>query len=288
MNVTPRAIATVAGIVVAGAIGLSVVGGAFYTIDEGSRGVILRTGKVVGTATPGLGIKAPIIDSVVEMNVQSLAQVYEGVLAYSADQQTAAMKISVNFRVPADQVATVYSDFGSIDGMLQRLLDRQVPEEVKGVFGKFTAATAIKERERLSAEINAAIKKSVVGPIVIESVQLENLDFSDAYEKSIEQRMLAEVEVQKVLQNAEREKVQANIKVIQAQAEADSKLAQAKAEADSIRLKGEAEAQAIRQRGAALAQNPNLVDLVKAERWDGALPTTMIPGGATPMLNVSK
>jgi regulator of protease activity HflC (stomatin/prohibitin superfamily) len=288
MNMTPRVIATVAGAVVAGVVGLSVIGGAFYTIDEGSRGVILRTGKVVGTATPGLGFKLPVVDSVVEMNVQSLSQVYEGVLAYSADQQTAAMKISVNFRVPADQVSTVYSDYGSIDGMLQRLVDRQVPEEVKGVFGKFTAATAIKERERLSAEINAAIKKSVTGPIIIESVQLENLDFSDAYEKSIEQRMLAEVEVQKVLQNAEREKVQAGIKVIQAQAEADSKLAQAKAEADAIKLRGEAEAQAIRQRGAALAQNPNLVDLVKAERWDGVLPTTMIPGGATPMLNVSK
>ena len=288
MNVTPRAIGVAVGAVVAGVIGLSVLGGSLYTVDQGERGVILRNGAVVGTAEPGLGFKAPVIDRVVEINVQSLAQVYNNVLAYSADQQTASMRVSVSFRVPADKVEQVYSDFGGISGMLERLVDRQVPEEVKAVFGKFNAATAIKERDRLSAEINAAIKNSIKGPLIIESVQLENLDFSDAYEQSIEQRMLAEVEVQKVQQNAEREKVQAQIVVIQAQAEADSKLAQAKAEADAIKLRGEAEAQAIRVRGAALAQNPNLPELVKAERWNGKLPETMIPGGATPMLNVSK
>lgn len=288
MNVTPRAIGVAVGAVVAGVVGLSVLGGSLYTVDQGVRGVILRNGAVVGTADPGLGFKAPVIDRVVEINVQSLAQVYNNVLAYSADQQTASMRISVSFRVPADKVEQVYTDFGGISGMLERLVDRQVPEEVKSVFGKFNAATSIKERDRLSAEINAAIKGAIKGPLVIESVQVENLDFSDAYEQSIEQRMLAEVEVQKVQQNAEREKVQAQIVVIQAQAEADSRLAQAKAEADAIKLRGEAEAQAIRVRGAALAQNPNLPELVKAERWNGKLPVTMIPGGATPMLNVSK
>lgn len=286
MKVTPKSIASIVAGFVVGIAGLSVLGGTFYTIDQGERGVVLRNGAVVGTADPGLGFKMPVIDRVVEVNVQSLAQVYNNVLAYSADQQTASMRVSVSFRVPADKVEQVYSDFGGVSGMLERLVDRQVPEEVKAVFGKFNAATAIKERDRLSAEINQAIKNSIKGPIIIESVQLENLDFSDAYEQSIEQRMLAEVEVQKVQQNAEREKVQAQIVVIQAQAEADSKLAQARAEADAIKLKGDAEAQAIRARGNALSQNPNLTELVKAERWDGQLPTTMIPGGATPMLSV--
>lgn len=286
MKFTPKSIASIVAGFVVSIAGLSVLGGTFYTIDQGERGVVLRNGAVVGTADPGLGFKMPVIDRVVEVNVQSLAQVYNNVLAYSADQQTASMRVSVSFRVPADKVEQVYSDFGGVSGMLERLVDRQVPEEVKAVFGKFNAATAIKERDRLSAEINQAIKNSIKGPIIIESVQLENLDFSDAYEQSIEQRMLAEVEVQKVQQNAEREKVQAQIVVIQAQAEADSKLAQAKAEADAIKLKGDAEAQAIRARGNALSQNPNLTELVKAERWDGQLPTTMIPGGATPMLSV--
>lgn len=280
----------VVGYVVAALVALIVLvvaGGSFYTIDQGQRGVILRTGKVVDTADPGLGFKLPIVDTVVEMSVQTQARVWKEVMAYSKDQQTATMALSVNYRIPADQVTAVYSEWGGEDGIVSRLLDRQVPEEVKNVFGRFNAATSIQERERLSAEVQMAIQNAVKGrPLIVESVQIENIDFSEAYENSIEQRMLAEVEVQKVQQNAEREKVQAEIKVIQAQAQADSQLAQAKAEAESIKMKGEAEAQAIRQRGQALAQNPNLVNLVQAERWNGELPTTMVPGSTVPFLSV--
>jgi regulator of protease activity HflC (stomatin/prohibitin superfamily) len=254
---------------------MSVIGDSFYTIDEGERGVILRNGKVIGTATPGLNFKLPIVDSVSPIVVQSLAVVHKGVLAYSQDQQTANMQVSINFRIPADRVTEVYSQYGSIDNMTSRLIDRQLPEEVKAVFGKFNAATAIKERDRLSAEIQAAVQKAVVGPIVIESVQLENVDFSDAYEKSIEDRMLAEVEVQKIQQNAEREKVQAEIIVIKA-----------KAETDATKMRGDAEAHAINARGKALRDNPSLVELVAAEKWNGVLPTTMVPGSAVPFINV--
>jgi regulator of protease activity HflC (stomatin/prohibitin superfamily) len=274
--------------IVAGVIGLVAVGGSFYTVDQGERGVILRNGAVVGTAEPGLGFKLPIIDSVRSVTVQTQARLYENVMVYSRDQQTAELQISVNYRLPADQVEQVYSDFGGQAGIVSRLLDRQVPENVKNVFGRFNAVTSIQERGRLTFEIQEAIQKAVTGPMIIESVQIENIDFSDAYEASIEQRMLAEVEVQKVQQNAEREKVQAEIKVIQAQADADARVAQATAEAKAIRLRGEAEAQAIRVRGQALAQNPGLVNLVAAENWDGKLPSTMVPGSAVPFVNVDK
>ena len=288
MNDVRKMVGIVVGVLIA-LIVVVVAGGSFYTVDQGQRGVILRTGQVVGTAEPGLGFKLPVVDTVVEMSVQTQARVWKDVMAYSKDQQTATMALSVNYRIPADQVTLVYSDWGGEAGIVSRLLDRQVPEELKNVFGRFNAATAIQERERLSAEVQMAIQTAVKGlPLIVESVQLENIDFSEAYENSIEQRMLAEVEVQKVQQNAEREKVQAEIKVIQAQALADSQVAQAKAEAEAIKLKGEAEAQAIQQRGRALAQNPNLVNLVTAERWNGELPSTMLPGSSVPFVDVNR
>lgn len=271
---------------VVGLVALTVVGGSWYTVGEGYRGVALRNGAVIGTSDPGLGFKLPIIDSVVDISIQSQAQMYENVLVYSRDQQTAGLTISVNYRFPPDQVETIYREYGGESGVVSRLLDRRVLEEVKNVFGKFNAVTAIQERERLAAEVQMAIQTAVVGPIIVESVQIENIDFSDAYENSIEQRMLAEVEVQRVQQNAEREKVTAEITVIQAQAEADAQLARATAEAEAIRIRGEAEASAIRARGEALRDNPSLVDLVQAERWNGALPTTMVPGSAVPFMNV--
>jgi regulator of protease activity HflC (stomatin/prohibitin superfamily) len=269
----------IAGIVIAVLVGLillTVVGGSFYTVDQGERGVILRNGKVVGTAEPGLGFKLPIVDSVKEITVQTQARVYNKVAVYSRDQQSAVLQVSVNYRLPSGQVEKIYSEYGGQDGIVSRLLDRQVPEEVKNVFGRFNAVTAIQERERLSNEVQDAIQKATANPaIIVESIQIENIDFSDAYEQSIEQRMLAEVEVQKVQQNAQREKVQAEILVIQSKAEADAK-----------KLQGEAEAYAINARGKALRDNPGLVELVQAEKWDGKLPTTMVPGQTVPFINV--
>jgi regulator of protease activity HflC (stomatin/prohibitin superfamily) len=216
------------------------------------------------------------VDSVKEINVQTQARLYEKVMVYSRDQQTADLYISVNYRIASDQVEKIYSEFGGREGIVNRLLDRQVPEEVKNVFGQFNAVTAIQERARLSTDVQNAIQKAISSPLlIVESVQIENIDFSEAYEQSIEQRMLAEVEVQKVQQNAAREKVQAEILVIQAKAEADAK-----------KLQGDAEAHAINARGKALRDNPSLVELVQAEKWDGKLPTTMVPGQTVPFINV--
>jgi regulator of protease activity HflC (stomatin/prohibitin superfamily) len=276
----------IAAIIVIILLALLIFGGSFYTIDQGERGVILRNGAVVGTAEPGLGFKLPIIDKVVKITTQNRSKVYDHVNTYSRDQQPADIALSVNYRLPAEDVEKIYAEYGGEEGVVNRLIDRRVYEQVKNVFGQFNAVTAIQERARLNAETEAAIRKSVQGPVLIDSVQIENIDFSDAYEQSIENRMLAEVEVQKLRQNAEREKVQAQITVTQANARADAVRAEAQANAAATRLAGDAEADAIRAKGAALRDNPSLINLTAAEKWNGQLPGTMVPGSALPFIGV--
>ena len=249
--------------------------GSWYQIDQGERGVHLRNGAVIGSSEPGLGFKLPIFDSIKRVSVQNLAAQYEKVPAYSKDQQTAEIKVSVSFHVPPGDVVELYSEYGSIEGLVSRVVDRQVPTQVENVFGRYTAISAVQNRVQFVQDVTKAIRDSIKGPIVVDSVQIENIDFSDAYEKSIELRMQAEVLVQTEKQNLEKEKVNAQIAVTQAQGQADSSLA---------RARGEAEASAIKARAQALAQNQDLVELTKAERWDGKLPTTMIPNSAVPFL----
>ncbi|MHB1087055.1 MAG: prohibitin family protein, partial [Minisyncoccota bacterium] len=271
--------------VFAGIIGLMALFGSWYTIDQGERGVILRNGAIIGTAEPGLGFKLPFVDVVAEINVQSRSRRYEGVESYSRDQQLATLVLSVNYHLPPDQVSQVYAQYGGEEGILTRLVDRRVYELAKTTFGQFNASTAIQERGRLNAEIASAIQAAVLGPVIIDSVQIEDISFSVVYEQSIEARMLAEVEVQKRTQELAQQKVQAEITVTQAQATADAVLAAAKAQADATRLAGEAEADAIRAKGSALLDNPALVSLITAERWDGSLPSTMPPDATVPFLN---
>ena len=257
-----------------------------YTIDEGQRGVILRNGALSGEAGPGMHFKIPLIGAVEKISTRTKSRTYNKVLAYSRDQQPASLELSVTYRLPVDKVADIYTQFGGETGLVNRVLDRRVLDEVKNVFGQFNAVTAIQERARLVTDMTDALRAAVDAPITILSLQLENIDFSDIYEQSIEQRMLAEVEVQKVRQNAVREEETAKITVTKAKADAEAQLALARATAESARLLGEAEASAIRAKGSALRDNPALVALISAERWDGKLPQTMVPGGALPFVNI--
>jgi len=276
--------------IVAGVVGLILVFGSWYTINQTERGVLLRNGAYVATLQPGLGFKIPLFEKVVKISTQTHTWTWDKVNSYSADQQPADLKVSVTFHVEPTRVADLYSRFGDLDSAVDRLLSPHVNQELKVVFGQYTAVRAIQERAKLNADAMAAIAASLTNDpmIVLEGVQIENIDFSPQYIASVEQRMQAEVEVQKLEQNAQREKIQAQIVVIQAQAQADAVLANAKAQADAIKLKGDAEAAAIRAKGEALKENPALVGLTQAERWNGVLPTTMVPGGALPMLTIGE
>jgi regulator of protease activity HflC (stomatin/prohibitin superfamily) len=268
--------------------GLTIALGSWFTVDQTERGVRLRNGAVIGVAQPGLGFKIPLIDSVEKVTVRTATWTWDKMNSYSFDQQPADLKISVTLRVAPEKVAELYSRFGSLDTAVRQVVAPTVNQQVKIVFGRYTAVRAIQERGALNGAIRDAIALALKDDsmLVIESVQLENIEFSHAYLQSIEQRMLAEVEVQKLQQNAEREKVQAQITVTQATARANAVRAEAQAQADAIKLRGDAEASAIRARAEALGQNPGLVSLVQAERWDGKLPATMVPGSALPMLSV--
>ena len=274
-----------------GVAGLLLVGGfmgAWYTVDETERGVLLRNGALVGVIEPGLSFKFPFIESVKLLSTQSQVTIYDRLQAYSKDQQAATLRVSVSWHVVPSEVAKVYTAYQTIEGMKDRLISRQVPTQVENVFGRYNAVAAVQNRGQLVSDISAAIKKGIEGPVMIDSVQVENIDFSDAYEKAVEARMTAEVQVKTREQQLATEQVQAQIRVTQAQAEADSKLAQAKADAEATRLRGQAEAEAIRARADALASNQNLIELTKAERWNGVLPTTVLPGGTLPFIDASK
>jgi regulator of protease activity HflC (stomatin/prohibitin superfamily) len=225
-----------------------------------------------------------------KISVRTVTWAWDKMNSYSYDQQPADLKISVTLRAAPERVADLYARFGSLKAAVEQVVSPIVNQQVKVVFGRYTAVRAIQERGLLNAAIKDAITAALQHDqmIVVESVQVENIEFSHAYLQSIEQRMLAEVEVQKLQQNAEREKVQAQIVVTKATAEANAIRQRAQAESEAITLRGNAEATAISARGKALGDNPHLVTLVQAEKWNGVLPVTMIPGGALPMIALGK
>ncbi|EPT1451886.1 prohibitin family protein [Escherichia coli] len=277
------------GVVAVALVGLSVVFGSWYTVDQTERGVVLRNGRIVDVAEPGLHFKWPFVESVEKISTQVHKASYKKVTAYSNDQQPAVITISVNYAVPPANVAEVYASSKDLDSLVGRILDPQVPEKAENTFGQFTAVSVVQHRadfvKAFTENVRVALKE-VKSPLYIESVNVENIDFSDAYEASIEKQMQAEVAINTRRQNLETEKVNADIERTRAQGVADGKLAEAKAAADGIKLRGDAEAAALEAKAKAIASNPQLVAMMAVEKWDGMLPKQQVPGSAVPFLNL--
>ena len=276
INYTPPSSSSVfrlGTVLLVGLVAIYVVFASWYTVDQGEKAVVLRLGAIVEETGPGLHFKMPWINSVHKITVQNQNRRYTTLEAYSRDQQPANLTVSVSFM--ASDPSAVYGEYGDLEGAIIRLIDPRVMSGVKTIFGQYDASRAIQERAGLNIDVANAITSAVTGPIQIISVQVENIDFSDAYEQSVEQRMLAQVEIQRREQNLRTVEVEAQIARTRAEGEANA-----------IRLRGDAEAPAIRARADALSANAGLVQLQAVEKWDGKLPTTMVPSTALPFINL--
>ncbi len=263
--------------------------GSWYTIDQTQRGVLLRNGAFVAVVQPGLHFKWPWFETVYKIDMQTHTFTFDKMESYSADQQPANLKVSVTLHVAPDKVPEMYSRFaGDQQAAIARLITPHLNQEVRVVFGQYTAQKAITDRAKLNADAAKSLNEAIAyDPVfVVEGVQIEDIAFSPQYIQAVEARMQAEVAVQQQQQQLAQEKIKADIAVTQANGRANSVRAEAQAKADAIRLTGNAEADAIAARAKALTDNVQIIELTKAERWNGVLPTTMVPGSAVPFLNM--
>ena len=259
--------------------------GSFYSVEQGERGIHTRTGAMVGVSEPGLHFKVPFIDAVNHISIRSTPIEWKlqpdadsRMASYSKDQQPAHIALTVTWSLPGDEktIGDIFTMYGSREGFYRAVVLPKSVEAVKGVFGSYDAVSVIQQRAKFNVEVADALAKLLEGyPIVLGGVQVQDIEFSDAYEDAVEARMTAQVEVQKREQQKQTAQIDADIAVIKAEAAAEQ-----------TRLNGQAEADAIKARADALASNAKLVDLTAVEKWNGVLPTTMVPGSAVPFLNV--
>jgi regulator of protease activity HflC (stomatin/prohibitin superfamily) len=280
-----------------GVIGLVIVMSSWFTVPEGYVSVITRNGKVIGEASPGLNWKVPLIDAAHDMSVKTQRVNFEEVQSYSKDIQQSTSYISVNFRLLPTVVSKTYSNVGlNYDEVL---LNTRVYKHLKETFGKYNAVEIISQRDKLSELVEQVLRDDMEPfGIMIEDVQLANIDFSESYEHAAELAATAQAKVVQAKQELEKARVDAQVQV--AQAEAGALATKAKADAEAYRVKAEGEADAFRltaQGNAradaltaqmkALGGDPALtVDYFRALSWNGTLPTTMVPGGTLPILNM--
>lgn len=194
--------------------------------------------------------------------------------AYSSDAQTMTVAMTIQYQIMTDKVTDIATQYGSLD-VLQNRIVSIATEKTKAVLSSYKAMDIIANRAAVSPAVEQAIKDAVGEEyfVNIATVVLTNIDFSDAFELAVEEKMIAE-------QAKLKAEYENQTKIAQAEAEAAAKLkaAQAaidiaKAEAEAKKIAAEAEAEANRIVSESITQE--ILDKIYAESWDGKLPSVV-------------
>lgn len=251
------------------------------TIDAGEIAVVKEMGKIIDTREAGTHFDFWMTRSYDKYDTK-VRQLDITTQSYSNDKQTMDVAMTVQYQVKPDavkEIAKTYGGLTALEGKIQSI----AVERTKAVLSSYTADKIIMERATVSSAVSTEIENAVGDNyhVDITMVALTNIDFSDAYEQSVEQSMIAQQELVKAEAEAKKLLIEAQNKVKIAEADADAKKAAANGEAEAKRIQAQADADALALIQAAWdAIAPEVKEIMlremAIEKWDGQLPDTMV------------
>ncbi|MGI0082607.1 MAG: prohibitin family protein [Nitrosopumilaceae archaeon] len=252
-----------------------VVSASVKIVDSGHRGVLLTWSAVETNVPPlqeGLHFVMPFANDVINIEVRTL-KFERSTTSASRDLQTVSTTVTVNYRPSQESVHHLYQNLG-LDYQ-NRVIQPAIDETVKQVTAKYNAEELITKRPLVKTDIENSIRERLDGfNIITDVVSITDFQFSPLFAQAIESKVEAE-------QNALR--AENDLRRIQVEAQQREALAQGVAKANIAEAQGESEA--IRIINEALANNPNYLEWLKTQRWDGRLPLVVGEGG-TPFIQI--
>lgn len=247
-------------------------------IEPGFEGVAVQLGRAKDNAlSEGMHIVIPYITTVYPIDTRTQKLQAESFEAASQDLQQVRATIVVNYNLRKDNVVTLYREIGLQYSNI--VITPGINEVYKAVVATFTAEQLITQRQTVSEQIRTILTDRLAPyGIVITQVNITTFDFSNEFNRAIEQKVIAEQEALRAENELQRIIIEAKQAEERAKGEANAVLAKAQAEAESLRMRSE-------------AVTPMVVMLDFITKWNGTPPATLLIGGGTdvvPIFDVSK
>ncbi|MBL7544289.1 MAG: prohibitin family protein [Bdellovibrionaceae bacterium] len=236
----------------------------FEIVDTGYRGIETRLGAVQGEPLPeGLHFYNPFTSSITEYSVRQ-EKWEETTSIFTRDTQNVSVKFAVVYYADPAHVHTLFRDVGRLDALTDKIIKPVVLGSIKDAIGEVIADELVMKRELVTkSALKEVVENLEKKNVIVTDLQFVNLDFDNAYEQAVEQKVVA-------IQNAQKAKNE----TVRIQEEAFQTVKTAQAEAESMRIKSQA-----------LAQNKGLVQFELAKKWDGVLPVYMF-GNSVPLIDL--
>jgi prohibitin 2 len=218
------------------ALGLAVVMSAFVQIPAGYVGVVRQFGAVTGnTLDPGLHFVTPIVNTVEQVDTRVKAIRIEGYTAASREQQDLFLDATLNYHVDPRRAPEIIQNLG-VDFentiILPRFLD--IP---KSVTDDYPTAVVLNSRDEIRTKATELLRTELGSRgIIVDQINFENFSYSDAYNQAIEDKQVAQQQVETERQRLAQQEIIAQQKVATARGDAEAQIERARGEAESNRL----------------------------------------------------
>lgn len=224
----------------------------FHTVDTGYVAVVKELGRTKYERTAGTYYDFWMTKSYQKYDGK-VRSIEINTAAYSSDAQTMTISMDLQYQILTDKVTNIANQYGTIEALESRITAIST-ERAKSTIGANTAMHIIANRDSMSPAVEEAIRNAVGDEyyVNIVSAVVTNIDFSDAFEIAVEEKMVAEQQQLK----AEYEN---QAKVAKAEADAQAKLIAAQAESDANKLLEK-------------SLTDKILQEMYIDKWDGKLP----------------
>lgn len=235
------------------------------SVGPGEKGVRVTFGKINPKEILDSGYYAyfPFVTHVKSISTRVQMTQYETQTS-TKDIQTVYTKVAINWHVNPDSVQKLFQDVGDEDDVVKNVIDPATSETLKAATAKMNAEGILENRTTLKDMIDKDLASRLAKyDIVVDDVSLTDFHFTEAFDKAVEDKQIAEQ------------------KSKQAQYDADRAIKEADAERN--KAKGTADAQNLMK----ASVTKEILQQRAIEKWDGHFPQVMGGNGALPFININ-
>lgn len=213
----------------------------FHQVEAGQVAVMKSLGKIVGTRMPGTYFDFCLTSKYIYFDT-TVQKLDINTNSYSSDAQTMNIQMTVQYRIDPSKAESILTEYSNMSSLAQRI-EKVADDNVKSILSKYTAMKIIETRSMISPEVEQTIKKAVGNRYYVQvtAVNLTNIDFTDEFEKAVEDKVVAEQQKEAAITKAEQElevaKLTAQAKIEAARGDAESQKIIASASAEAMALK---------------------------------------------------
>ncbi len=265
------------------------------SVPAGHVGVVVTMGSVSQTVRrEGVYIKLPFVQTVRLMDARTQkvewSDVSNPITAASKDLQDVYILAVVTYHISPERAPKIFQTIG-MDYAEKKVVPLTL-NAIKTHTGKYDVAEILNNREKITDDVNMDVAAQLLAyDIILENVSLINIDFRPEYKEAIEQKQIAEKQVETQRFTLEKQALEAQQQVKKAEADKQAMILQAEAQKQAKILEGEGidefNKKITQSITPELLKYKELQNQEKAiDKWNGQYPSVVAGGDSVPLIQM--